>query len=82
MQTRSGLTYNTDDNRDYYLQLAQGFIRWKNTVNQICYSQTKMTCDDLPDQDYYSSFVEGVSYAGDQWPLKGLVSNAPLSKLE
>lgn len=61
MQTRSGLTYNTDDNQDYYLQLAQGFIRWKNKVNHICYSQTKMTCDDLPDQDYYSCYVEGVT---------------------
>ena len=61
MQTRSGLTYNTDDNKDYYVQLAQGFIRWKNRVNQICFSQTRMTCDELPDQDYYNCYVEGVS---------------------
>ena len=67
MHTRSGLTYNNTDvednisEREYYTQLARQFKNWKSAVNQLCINSINMECDDLPDLDYYSSFVEGLT---------------------
>ena len=64
MHTRSGLSYNTDDNiteQEYYSMLAIKFRNWKNQINRLCISDLNLGCDDLPDQDYYSSFVENVT---------------------
>ncbi len=66
MKTRSGLTYqiNLDENiseTQYYNRLAQGFRRWKEKVNQICFKNIQIGCDDLPDLDYYTSYVEGLT---------------------
>lgn len=64
MKTRSGLSYTIDDNcteQEYYTILANRFRSWKNKINQLCMRNFNMGCDDLPDQDYYSSFVEGVT---------------------
>ena len=67
MHTRSGLTYNNTDveetisEREYYAQLAAKFRNWKSAVNQLCVKSINMECDDLPDLDYYSSFVEGLT---------------------
>ena len=65
MKTRSGLTYKTMEktlsNEQYYALLATSFRNWKRSINLMCLRHINMECDDLPDQDYYSAFVEGVS---------------------
>ena len=62
MRTRSGLTYNSNDsNMNYYIQLGVRFRNWKNKVNNLCLNSFNMGCDDLPDRDYYTSFVENVT---------------------
>ena len=65
MQTRSGFSYTTKkDNmsdEQYYALLATRFRNWKRAINLMCIRNINMECDDLPDQDYYSAFVEGVS---------------------
>lgn len=65
MKTRSGFSYDTKaDNlsdEQYYTLLATRFRNWKRAINLMCIRSINMECDDLPDQDYYSAFVEGVS---------------------
>ena len=70
MLLRSGTTYNentnvyetNDPNYEYYATLARNFNTWKGNVNRICIRRVNMSCDDLPDVDYYNHFVEGVSF--------------------
>ena len=65
MQTRSGFSYDTKtdhlSDEQYYALLATRFRNWKRAINLMCIRNINMECDDLPDQDYYSAFVEGVS---------------------
>ena len=65
MQTRSGFSYDTKtdhlSDEKYYALLATRFRNWKRAINLMCIRNINMECDDLPDQDYYSAFVEGVS---------------------
>jgi hypothetical protein len=63
MKTRSGNQYNTKNlgETEYYIQLAQNFKLWKKNVNKMCKQKINMSCDELPDMDYYSFYVENVS---------------------
>lgn len=73
MHLRSGTTYNytndsnnvyetSDYDYEYYATLGRNFNTWKANVNRICLRETNLGCDDLPDMDYYSYFVEGVTF--------------------
>ena len=66
MKTRSGLTYNftektTDDSSSYYTDLGKQFQRWKKDINNLVLNHLSISCDDLPDIDYYSLFVENIT---------------------
>jgi len=62
MLTRSGISYNIkDDKTNYYLDLVKKFQDWKNKVNNLALKQLKLSCDELPDIDYYNLFVEGIT---------------------
>tara|TARA_B100000795_G_scaffold268520_1_gene255641 strand:- start:5067 stop:5315 length:249 start_codon:yes stop_codon:yes gene_type:complete len=64
MKTRSGLNYNIQKKlgeKEYYIQLAKNFKIWKETINKICIKNISMCCDELPDIDYYSFYIEEVT---------------------
>ena len=65
MKTRSGLEYRENEKfkiEEEYRQLARDFIIWKQNFINLCIKKINMSCDDLPDMDYYSSYVEGITY--------------------
>lgn len=41
--------------------VSQEYIEWKKRVNVEVQRVVGMDCDDLPDYDYYSAFVSGMS---------------------
>ena len=66
MQLRSGYIYVSEEEYniteyEYYANLGRQFNTWKARVNKICQREINVGCDDLPDEDYYNAFVEGVT---------------------
>ncbi len=67
MKLRNGKIYyfdaNTSDEDEYqyYSTLGRRFNTWKAEVNRICLREVNLGCDDLPDMDYYTCFVENVT---------------------
>ena len=53
---RSGATYNTKLNNT-----KMEFDDWKQKVNDIIYKETSINCCDLPDEDYWMSWDNGIS---------------------
>ena len=77
MHLRSGTIYNylpnqnqspspsqvehIDDEEEYYNNLENLFVQWKQIVNAIVLHNYGMGCDDIPDFPYYDCFVEHIS---------------------
>ena len=52
---------DTNSEEEYYNNLENLFIQWKQIVNAIVLHNYGMGCADIPDFPYYDSFVEHIS---------------------
>ena len=75
MHLRSGTNYNylpfqspsplqvedTNSEEEYYNNLENLFVQWKQIVNAIVLHNYGMGCEAIPDFPYYDCFVEHIS---------------------
>lgn len=56
-------TEMTEQNRDATETEEKGFQKWKRAVNKEVCKRIFLTCDDLPDVDYFSMYQDGTDPA-------------------
>ena len=52
--------------RNYYKDIYDdeyiNFLIWMSNIEKIVYAKIKCSLDDIPDEDYYVCFEDGVTY--------------------
>lgn len=54
--------YIKDNYRDHYDDDYINFLIWMTNIEKIVYAKINSQLDDLPDEDYYNYYEDGVTY--------------------